>query len=100
MLRTVTAKMGVMVHAFNPSTGEAQAGRSLNSRPAWFTKQGYTEKPCLENPNKKRKKERERKRKRERDRKKGKKEGRTTGRKKEGGRKEQMNSDWYVKNAK
>ena len=26
-----------MVHAFNPSTGEAEAGGFLSSRPAWFT---------------------------------------------------------------
>jgi hypothetical protein len=41
-----------VVHAFNPSTWEAEAGRSLSSRPAWSTSkfqdnQGYTEKPCL-----------------------------------------------------
>jgi hypothetical protein len=28
----------VVVHAFNPSTQEAEAGRFLNSRPAWSTK--------------------------------------------------------------
>ena len=27
-----------MVHAFNPSTWESEAGRFLNSRPAWSTK--------------------------------------------------------------
>ena len=27
-----------MVHALNPSTQEAEAGRFLNSRPAWSTK--------------------------------------------------------------
>ena len=40
-----------MVHAFNPSTREAEAGRFLSWRPAWSTEfqdsQGYTEKPCL-----------------------------------------------------
>jgi hypothetical protein len=41
-----------VVHTFNPSTQEAEAGRFLSSRPAWSTKwvpdsQGYTEKPCL-----------------------------------------------------
>ena len=41
-----------MVHAINPSTREAEAGRFLSLSPAWFTEwvqdsQGYTEKPCL-----------------------------------------------------
>jgi hypothetical protein len=45
----------VVVHAFNPSTREAEAGRFLSSRPAWTTNefhdsQGYTEKPCIEKP--------------------------------------------------
>jgi hypothetical protein len=35
-------ELGVVVHAFNPSTQEAEAGGFLSSRPA-----GYTEKPCL-----------------------------------------------------
>jgi hypothetical protein len=44
----------VVAHTFNPSTWEAEAGRFLSSRLAWSTdefqdKQGYTEKPCLEN---------------------------------------------------
>jgi major histocompatibility complex class I len=29
---------GVVVHAFNPSTREAEAGGFLSSRPAWSTK--------------------------------------------------------------
>jgi hypothetical protein len=29
---------GIVAHAFNPSTGEAEAGRFLSSRPAWSTK--------------------------------------------------------------
>jgi hypothetical protein len=29
---------GMVVHAFNPSTREAEAGGSLSSRPAWSTK--------------------------------------------------------------
>jgi hypothetical protein len=29
---------GVMAHAFNASTWEAEAGRFLSSRPAWSTK--------------------------------------------------------------
>jgi hypothetical protein len=28
---------GVVAHAFNPSTWEAEAGGFLSSRPAWFT---------------------------------------------------------------
>jgi hypothetical protein len=42
----------VVMHAFNPSTWEAEAGRFLSLRRAWSTEfqdiQGYTEKPCLE----------------------------------------------------
>jgi hypothetical protein len=30
-------KLDVVVHAFNPSTWEAEAGRFLSSRPAWST---------------------------------------------------------------
>jgi hypothetical protein len=38
------------VHAFNPSTWEAEAGRFLSLRPAceFQDSQGYTEKPCRE----------------------------------------------------
>jgi hypothetical protein len=44
----------VVVHAFNSSTWEAEAGGFLSSRPAWSQdSQGYTEKPCLERPKKK-----------------------------------------------
>jgi hypothetical protein len=31
-------KLGVVAHAFNPSTLEAEAGGFLSSRPAWSTK--------------------------------------------------------------
>jgi hypothetical protein len=57
--------LGVVAHAFNPSTQDAEAGGFLSSRPAWSTKrefqdsQGYTEKPCLEKPKKKKKKRKE-----------------------------------------
>jgi hypothetical protein len=30
--------LGVVVHAFNPNTQEAEAGGFLSSRPAWSTK--------------------------------------------------------------
>jgi hypothetical protein len=30
--------LGVVVHAFNPSTREAEAGRFLRLRPTWSTK--------------------------------------------------------------
>jgi hypothetical protein len=30
-------KLGVVAHAFNPSTGEAESGGFLSSRPAWST---------------------------------------------------------------
>jgi hypothetical protein len=32
------ARLGVVAHAFNPSTWEAEAGGFLSSRPAWSTK--------------------------------------------------------------
>jgi hypothetical protein len=31
------SKMGVVAHAFNPNTWEAEAGGFLRSRPAWST---------------------------------------------------------------
>ena len=34
-----TLQLGVVVHAFSPSTQEAEKGGSLSSRPAWSTKQ-------------------------------------------------------------
>jgi hypothetical protein len=40
-----------MVHIFNPSTREAEAGRSAWSE--FQDSQGYTEKPCLEKNKKK-----------------------------------------------
>ena len=42
-----------MAHTFNPSTPEAETGRSLSSRPAWSTEfqdsQSYTEKAVSKN---------------------------------------------------
>jgi hypothetical protein len=37
-LRSQSTLGGVMVHAFNPSTGKAEAGRALSSRLTWPTK--------------------------------------------------------------
>ena len=60
-------KPGMVVHAFNPSTQEAEAGQpGLQSE--FQDSQSYTEKPCLEKTNKQtnkqtNKKERKRKRK-------------------------------------
>jgi hypothetical protein len=34
----INHQMGVVAHAFNPSTREAEAGGFLSSRPAWSTK--------------------------------------------------------------
>jgi hypothetical protein len=48
----------VVVHAFNPSTWEAEAGGFLSSvlQSEFQDSQGYTEKPCLEKTKKKTKK--------------------------------------------
>jgi hypothetical protein len=42
----------MVAQTFNPSTGEAEVGRSLSSRPAWstlgvLTSQSYIERPYL-----------------------------------------------------
>ena len=46
-----------MANAFNPRTGEAEAGGSLSSRPAWATQRN----PVLERKKKKKRKEKKRK---------------------------------------
>jgi hypothetical protein len=57
-LRTLIA-LGVVAHAFNPSTQEAEAGVISEFKPSLIYKsefqdsQGYTEKPCLKKPKKK-----------------------------------------------
>jgi hypothetical protein len=38
VLNIIKNKPGVVVHAFSPSTREAEAGGFLSSRPAWSTK--------------------------------------------------------------
>jgi hypothetical protein len=38
LLKNIKYQLGMVVHAFNPSTREAEAGRFLSSRPAWSTK--------------------------------------------------------------
>jgi hypothetical protein len=61
----------VVVHAFNPSTWEAEAGGFLSSRPAWTTdlqsefqdSQGYTKKPCLKKQKQKQKNKKTKKKK-------------------------------------
>jgi hypothetical protein len=67
-IKNIDCCQAVVVHVFNPSTWEADAGRFLSLRPAWSTEfqdsQGYTDNPCLEKKKKKRrKKERKRKKK-------------------------------------
>jgi hypothetical protein len=52
--KTKTGDQAVVAHTSNSSTWEAEAGRSVSSRPARTTEfqdsQGYTEKSCLANP--------------------------------------------------
>jgi hypothetical protein len=53
----------VVAHAFNPSTWEAEAGRSLSSRPAWSIEGGVPGQPRLhgETLSKKKKKKKKKK---------------------------------------
>jgi hypothetical protein len=56
----------MVMHAFNPSTPEAEVGGFLSSSPVpglqseFQDSQGYTEKPCLEKQERERERERER----------------------------------------
>ena len=58
LIKIFLFNQAVVVHAFNPSTQEAKADRSLSSRLAWSTRASIrtgskaTEKPCLEKQNK------------------------------------------------
>jgi hypothetical protein len=59
-IRVENSARALVAHAFNPSTREAEVVGFLSLRPAWSTEwvpgqPGYTEKPCLEK-NQKRKK--------------------------------------------
>jgi hypothetical protein len=60
---------GVVAHAFNPSTREAEAGGFLSSsqpdlQSEFQDSQGYTEKRCLEKPKKRKKKKKKKEKKR------------------------------------
>jgi hypothetical protein len=66
--------LGVVVHAFNPSTWEAEAGRFLSSRPAWSTKvSSRTAKATQRNPVSKNKKTKKQKKNQKKKKKKKKK---------------------------
>jgi hypothetical protein len=57
---------GMVAHAFNPITPEAEAGGFLSSRPAWSQSefqdsQDYTERPCLEKNKKQKTKKKQKK---------------------------------------
>jgi hypothetical protein len=73
-----------VVHTFNPSTQEVEAGRSLSSKSVWTGQfqdsQGYTEKVCLEKLNRtKQKRTKIKRRSRRKMRERGRKRGRGKG---------------------
>jgi hypothetical protein len=56
-IKNVLGESGVVVHTFNPSTWEAEAGRFLSSRPAWSYKvSSRTTRATQRNPVSKKKK--------------------------------------------
>jgi hypothetical protein len=64
-IRIINYELGMVAHAFHPSTWEAEAGRYLSLRPIFDSglqskfqdSQGYTEKLCLEKQKQNKKKE-------------------------------------------
>jgi hypothetical protein len=65
----------IMVHAFNPSTSEAEAGEFLSLRPAWSRVSSRTARATQRNPvSKTRKKRKKRSKRRRRRRKKRKRQ--------------------------
>jgi hypothetical protein len=54
--KEVITGQAVVVHAFNSSTQEAEAGRFLSSRPAWSTAKSIQRNPVSKNQKKKKKK--------------------------------------------
>jgi hypothetical protein len=50
MIKKFLMCRAVVVHAFNPSTWEAEAGRFLSSRPAWYKVSSRTARAIQRNP--------------------------------------------------
>ena len=51
----------MVVHTFNPSTQEAEAGEFLSSRPAWSTARAIQRNPVSKNQKEKKKKKKRKK---------------------------------------